>query len=196
MMIAAALPSGGLRAQLRAATAAQHRVLDALGERFDLTTGAGYGAFLTAQAAALPGLEARLAAGPLPRGWQAERRAPALASDLAALGLAPPRPLACPPLESAALRVGALYVLEGSRLGAVVLLRRVVQALPGAPTAFLAQGQGGGLWPAFVAWLEALDPEALPPEAVAEGAGEAFAVFTAAFRAALPVADRPGAQPA
>jgi heme oxygenase len=50
--------------------------------------------------------------------------------------------------------LGAAYVLEGSRLGACLLLQTL--HLPGA-TRFLRHGQGKGLWPRFLSVLETSD---------------------------------------
>lgn len=61
-------------------------------------------------------------------GWQAVELAPTLRADLADLGLtAAPAP-AAPRLDGVAAQAGALYVVEGSALGARLLYRRA-QAL-------------------------------------------------------------------
>lgn len=62
--------------------------------------------------------------------WPERKRAGAVAADLAAIGEAPPPPLAAPPLDTPAARWGAAYVVEGSRLGGALLARSVPDNLP------------------------------------------------------------------
>lgn len=175
----------GLRWHLRQQTRSRHDEADALGSAHDLGTRGGYCGFLRAHARALPALEAACDAAGLATllpDWPRRRRAAALAADLAALGLAAPDspPLAFAGVEEA---LGAAYVLEGSRLGNALLLRRA-RALPeaGGATAYLAHESGTGGWPAFLGLLE----QALPcPErwpAAAHGARLAFDNFLAALR--------------
>ncbi|MDO8409248.1 MAG: biliverdin-producing heme oxygenase [Phenylobacterium sp.] len=174
-----------LRTTLRTATRQDHERVDQLGGGFDLAKPADYGAFLLGHAAVLPPLEAALDAAPpqdLPPGWPERRRAKALLADLAELGLTapPPSPIAVP--ATSAARVGALYVLEGSRLGGILLRRRLAQAQPGAPSAYLAHGDGQPLWRTFLEWLDsrALDPA--ETHAAIDGARGVFAAFEAGFR--------------
>jgi heme oxygenase len=181
-----------LRTTLRAATRQDHDRVDHLGGAFDLTEPAGYGAFLLAHAAVLPPLEAALdSAAPrdLPPGWLERRRTAALLADLAQLGLEAPQPSSIPAPATAAERVGALYVLEGSRLGGIILRRRLAKAQPGAPSAYLAHGEGEPLWRTFLEWLDsrALDP--VQTLAAINGARGVFAAFEAGFKNA---AARPG----
>ena len=77
------------------------------------------------------------------------------------------------------------YVLEGSRLGGAVLLRRVLANPDGscrAATAFLRHGAGGALWPSFVAALEGERYVAGLLKAATAGAEAAFAAFERAAR--------------
>ena len=95
---------------------------------YDLTELSGYRRFLLAHALALPAAEAALAPRlELPR-WR--ERASLLAADLAELNETMPVPLPfdLPPAVGAAW--GALYVTEGSRLGGIVLARRVPSSYP------------------------------------------------------------------
>jgi heme oxygenase len=73
-----------------------------------------------------------------------------------------------------------LYVLEGSRLGGKLLLRRAL-ADPDprirAATRYLAHGDGSGLWQAFLERLEASAAVARSHDAAIAGAREAFALF-------------------
>jgi heme oxygenase len=172
----------GLRAHLRAATVSDHARLDTLGARFDFASPLDYAAFLSAHAALLPGIETRIAEGPLPPNWPARQRTAALAADLSSLGLAPPDPAHAPALDSPSMRVGALYVLEGSRLGGAVLRRRLHAARPGAPCAYLSHGADQQLWPSFVAWLDGLELDSVERGAAAEGAKLTFGAFDYVFR--------------
>jgi len=174
-----------LRERLRAETRAAHARVDAAFARYALGERAGYAAFLQATARALPAVEAAAeaagAAALLPD-WAERRRAAALAEDLERLGAGRPAPGPAPALASEGAVWGALYVLEGSRMGARLLL---AQARAGgdpavaAATAYLAHGAGRRFWPGFVARLEACAPE--ETEALA-GAEAAFAAFEAAAR--------------
>jgi heme oxygenase len=178
-----------LRTTLRAATRQDHDRVDRLGGAFDLADPAGYGAFLLAHAAVLPPLEAALDAAPpqdLPPYWPERRRTAALLSDLAELGLEAPDPSRIPAPATAAERVGALYVLEGSRLGGILLRRRLAEAQPGAPSAYLAHGEGAPLWRTFLEWLDsrALDP--VQTHAAIDGARGVFEAFEVGFKTAAP----------
>lgn len=132
------------RAALRTATAAKHDVVDAAFGRFDLTEPASYGRFLTAHARALPAVESAVAAcAALPA---FAPRAGLLRADLDALGLPMPDPLPLAPPESEAAAFGALYVIEGSRLGGAMLAKQVPAPLPHA---YLSATHQPGGWRAF-----------------------------------------------
>jgi len=113
------------RFRLKAATAAAHERLDACMSRYDLGCRVDYGAFLQAQARAFIGVEAALDAACadtyLPD-WRERRRSDALRADLGLLGLDVPEPALVPTFREEAELLGAIYVLEGSRLGAAVLV--------------------------------------------------------------------------
>lgn len=176
-----------LRTTLRAATRQDHDRVDQLGGGFDLAHPAGYGAFLLGHAAVLPPLEAALDAAPLqdlPPGWPDRRRASALLADLADLGLERPPPALIPAPATAAERVGALYVLEGSRLGGIVLRRRLAEAQPGAPSAYLGHGEGQPLWRTFLEWLDSRTLDVAQTHAAIAGARGVFAAFEAGFKTA------------
>ncbi len=172
---------GPLRARLRAETRAAHERVDAAFARFDLRERDSYAAFLTAHAAVLPALEAAVQADAmrwLPD-WPARRRTPALRGDLKILGRPAPEPAATN-FGGSAENLGALYVLEGSRLGSRLLVAQVREAgdpAVRAATAYLAHGDARRLWPSF---LEVLEREGAEPAAVTAGAAAAFALFEAA----------------
>jgi heme oxygenase len=76
-----------------------------------------------------------------------------------------------------------LYVLEGSRLGARLLLAEVEAALSPASraaTRYLSHGQGLSLWPTFLQRLEASQQVRREPDAAAAGARAVFRQFLAA----------------
>ena len=121
----------------------------------DLGT-AGYGEFLRLSAAAICPLEQALLEGKveciLPD-WEERSRRAALRADLADFGIADPTLAQRPSLGEEAHQFGVLYVLEGSRLGARVLARRLL-ASPNllAPRAvrYLRHGEGRPLWQTFL----------------------------------------------
>jgi heme oxygenase len=162
------------RTSLRTETRAEHDRVDAQFSAYDLSTRDGYAHFLARQAAAhLPVERALDAAGAadLLSDWPRRRRADQLRADLAELG-APPvseEEFALNGGESAVW--GAIYVLEGSRLGGAVLRRRI---FAGLPARFLSPGEPG-------AWRELTDrlDERLRHRAdLDEAIASARAVFT------------------
>lgn len=175
----------GLREKLKTATAAAHRALDSHFGTFDLTSIAGYRRFLEANAAALLPLEASLERSgivDLFADWPQRSRGAAMAADLDCIGGAA-NPL--PPMAAMSRKemLGAMYVLEGSRLGAKYLLRAVAggqQPQIAAATHYLQHGNGLPLWQTF---LDALEREPVTPDGEVEitaSAQRAFAMFARA----------------
>jgi heme oxygenase len=167
------------RAALRAGTAAEHDRVDALFGAFDLSERAHYGRFLQAQAAAFLPVEAAVdaAGGPeLLRDWPERRRSGLLVRDLAALGLAVPAPAPAPPLACKAAALGAIYVLEGSRLGGA-LLRRSVK--PEYPQTFLTAPQQPGAWRKLLETLDDCLYETARVDAAVGAARQTFHCFEA-----------------
>lgn len=147
-----------VRQRLKQASAGLHQQVDEAFSDFSLATPDGYRAFLRAHAAALFALEAALernAIDTLLEDWPQRRRSVALRHDLEALGDEAPPALGLPqaPLNTGWCW-GACYVLEGSRLGGQLLARRLQQAQPGAPMAYLAHAARAGLWQGFLQRLE------------------------------------------
>lgn len=148
-----------LRSTLRSGTAEAHARLDACFGRLDLQKLSDYSRFLTAQAAALLPLETALLASGVERlfpDWASRARSQALRADIACLGGRPPVVPPLPRLEPDAM-LGIAYVLEGSRLGARFLLRRVLRSPDrrvAGNTAFLSHGAGSDLWQTFLDMLE------------------------------------------
>lgn len=182
------LIDSSLRDHLRAATAESHASLDAVVAGWRIETPIGYGAFLSASAAALIPLELALERAGVEAwltDWPQRARRAALTADLAALALPAPvfEPADVPSRDFAA---GLLYVLEGSRLGARFLARQVRAADAGLPLAYLTHGEGPDLWRSFLAWLEAIPKVGLRTDAVEAGARYGFQCFSEAFERLAP----------
>ena len=178
-------PRPGRRDALRLATQGAHRELDALASILDLTTLADYRRFMLANAAPLCALEIALELGGVEQSlpdWPLRTRRAPLALDLAALD-ALAEPLHLEPLRSPSEHWGVAYVLEGSRLGAQVVLARVYgspdERVRGA-TAFLSAGSSR-LWPTFLRELELA--HALDVPVMTRAACAAFELFRRSFAA-------------
>jgi heme oxygenase len=142
------------RAALRAGTREEHDRVDGLFGRFDLATANGYRLFLTAQAAAFLPVELALeqaGVSAVIADWPQRRRSHLLRDDLAALDIETPSPQPVPEFAGTPAILGALYVLEGSRLGGAMLVRSVA---PASPQSFLTAPQAPGAWRKL---LETLD---------------------------------------
>ncbi|WP_022681999.1 biliverdin-producing heme oxygenase [Sphingobium bisphenolivorans] len=168
--------AGRARQALRQATTASHQRVDDLFTHFTLSDVRSYASFLRAHARALVPLEA--VARP-----DASRLA-LLAEDLAALGEVLPPSLDINGAEGEGFRWGALYALEGSRLGGAVLARRVGSDLPHA---YLSAVHDKGGWIAFQERLDAAadDGDADWMNQAVRGAEAAFGLFEAAARAEM-----------
>jgi heme oxygenase len=170
-----------LRDRLRASTSALHARLDGAMEQSLRSGTHGYQEFLLANAAGLLPLEQALEEAGVEEtlpDWPERARSAALIADLEDLGLRAPAPRAVVEgglLRDEAYQLGTLYVLEGSRLGARMILR----GLPDAnwPTRYLSHGRGKPFWQTFLARLEESAPAQTNPQAVVAGASAAFALF-------------------
>jgi heme oxygenase (biliverdin-IX-beta and delta-forming) len=94
-------------------------------------------------------------------GWEGRSRLAALEEDLKALGMPPNRNPAHPPSFVREPEIwGALYAVEGSRLGSRIILRRVMKSGSEAErraTQFLAHGrEDRTAWGGFLARFEAI----------------------------------------
>ena len=159
---------------LRSRTAAAHERVDAAFGSHDLASPDTYRRFLAAHARALPDAEAMAAAV-----WPAlRRRTPLLAADLAAIGL----PIDLPAMtahEAGPAQWGALYVVEGSRLGGGLLARRVAE---GMPCAYLSAVHEPGEWRTIRSAIDAAatgQAEAWH-DAMVAGALDVFGLYEAA----------------
>jgi heme oxygenase len=112
------------RWQLRERTATAHQELDALVGEFD--SDASYRRYLTGTAAFRLGVEPWLASAVLPANdtYHPSEIGPELREDLAELGLSVPAPVPLAVDRSPSATLGVLYVLEGSALGAQLLVKR------------------------------------------------------------------------
>ena len=173
---------------LKRATDPVHQALDERLSALDLTDARNYATFLRINARAMLPVEAALvAAGAAGAGveWNERRRTDALLADLAGLGISPPPPVAVEPIGGGrAGLLGTLYVLEGSRLGGMILARRAAGGGEAVRSnmRFLDHGAGARLWPRFVAHLDALATGA-GMDAATAAALEAFAAFDRAMAA-------------
>ena len=103
--------------------------------------------------------------------------------DLAQLSLPEPPKLRGPEGFGNAFQFGMIYVLEGSRLGARLLLREAKTTLsPVAQSAtrYLSHGQDLPLWPTFLQRLEGSPDVSRQPGQAAAGARAVFQLFLTA----------------
>jgi heme oxygenase len=168
------------RLTLRSATRPDHDAVDAAFSRYDLSTLAGYGQFLTAQARVFGAVEASVEAGGvrlLIKDWPLRCRADRLSTDLEQLGIRPGPSVPVPSFSDAAGILGAVYVLEGSRLGGTLLSR----ALPaGAPARFLSSEDNGPPWLALVELINRRLTSAPELDTAVAAARSVFQAFLAA----------------
>jgi heme oxygenase len=176
------------------ATRRSHARLDAAMHVVDLRRPSYYASFLRGQAEALFPLETALERDgihDLLPDWEQRRRTPALEHDLATLDTGVD-PLPVPLLgrakdykdHRAAEMLGVVYVLEGLRMGARVILSRLAEepdtAIIGA-TSYLRHGFGRRFWPTFLAILESSREARANPARVIGGAQLGFDMFERAL---------------
>lgn len=180
----------GIWDTIRDATRTSHSRLDIALSRLDLAIPLYYEGFLRSQGEALFPIEAALEAGGVENlipDWQLRVRTPALTRDLETLGIIC-NPLPMPEFRSSAEMLGAVYVLEASRMGERVMLARLAEhpdsELMNA-TAYLRHGFGKRFWPSFLTLLENHPAPQADPAGTVHGAEIAFAMFEDAL---IPVA--------
>ena len=169
---------------LRQGTADLHTELDARLSRADFDDRRSYATFLHSQAGPLFALERAIAASAIRdhvSDWDGRGRSGAMRADLAALGFTPPPlPALDPVLRDGDRLFGALYVLEGSRLGAAYLSRHARAsrdpAVRGA-LRYLTHGEGKALWPSFLRDLARREEDGLDSAKLVDGARRAFTMF-------------------
>ncbi|RHW17372.1 hypothetical protein D1610_10375 [Sphingomonas gilva] len=168
--------TGAARLTLRSATAEHHDRVDKVFSAAALDRREGYGQFLTAQAGALFATERALDNGraeTVVPDWPSRRRAELLRGDLIAFGLSPPPPLDRLELNGDAALLGAIYVLEGSRLGGALLKRSVPAHFP---TAFLSGGNSLS-WRRLLSIIDERLKAADDMNSAITAASEVFALF-------------------
>jgi heme oxygenase len=164
------------RAYLRGVTSNQHTRLDAVASAVALHTARGYAQFLSTQASVVIPLERALEQGGIERvlpDWQSRRRSDALRADLADLH-STFSPHDVSDFHGDAALLGAAYVLEGTRLGARIVVKQIGAH---APRRFLRHGEELRLWQRFVETLEACPEVRNCPERAGESACQVFSLF-------------------
>jgi heme oxygenase (biliverdin-IX-beta and delta-forming) len=177
------------RELLRTATAEAHQGLDARVGTLDLTHYDHYRRFLIGNAAALLAVEALLEHARVTErfpDWPQRSRRASMLADLAGLG-ATVEPLQWSRvMPDRAEMFGIIYVLEGSRLGARMLLPRA-QASPDPrirENCRFLSAQQPTLWREFLHELESAS-EPSDQNALLAGALDTFELFTRSFEQAL-----------
>jgi heme oxygenase (biliverdin-IX-beta and delta-forming) len=171
--------------RLRTETRAAHRAIDhhpllAPLVREGLTKQI-YGDALVAMYGALQALEAWVA--PITTseaGWMRyQPRLSLLAADLAELGRTPiPMRTERVPVTAKPALFGLLYVLEGSRLGGVVIARQLAMNLPsGLPRHFFSDHHSAESWQSFCAAMSAQPFSEVELAGVVAGAQAGFTVY-------------------
>jgi heme oxygenase len=180
--------SSNRRNSLRGATDHLHRDLDRIAEAFNFGEVAHYRRFLQASAATLIAVEQLLenaGVAQLLTDWPHRTRSEAILADLHSLG-SQAQPLALRRTAPTAAEVfGIVYMLEGSRLGAQVLLERVLasdnESVRNA-SAYLRASEPA-LWASFLQQLETHEAADDQTQTVS-GAVYAFTMFIRSFRQA------------
>ena len=189
-----AATDGGTRGRLRQATSSAHARVDACFPR-GVEDAHAYRRYLRGMHALVSALDAGLSAAPLGdtwREWRLPQRADLLREDLADIGAAP---LASGPglsIAHAAEAAGALYVVEGSAMGATQLLLDA-QAMGwsgqrGARFLHAHGGDGAGArWMRYLRCLESARFDLHAERAMIDAAARTFAYAEHEFlRAAQP----------
>lgn len=173
------------RWELRERTTEAHEALDVL--IGDFTDETAYRRYLSGMAAFRYGVEASLSPERLPpalSGFEPSLIGSELRADLGDLGLAQPRPATPAPITSADDAIGVLYVLEGSALGAQLLVRRAAElGFDGSRGARHLVRQSSSLdnWRAFLKLLDDIEP--FDVECAAQSASRTFRAAQGAFGA-------------
>lgn len=164
------------------ATQSSHRRLDAALSWLDLEKPRYYEGFLRGQAEALFPIETSLEQNDIEHhipDWLQRARTPALEHDLSVLDIGCDL-LPAPHFASVAEMLGAVYVLEASRMAARVMLARLARCPDSsalAATAYLRHGFGKRFWPSFMTLLENHPAAQSDPAGVVRGAELAFGMF-------------------
>lgn len=179
-----------LRTLMRNRSADLHWALDTgIGS---LTDHRAYQAYVTGSHCFRSALEPAMAEAEALTGWQPLFLAKELTQDMRQLGLTASAPPTAPKLGDRASMLGALYVLEGSSLGAVLLARRAA-ALgfdPESGAKHLArQTSDPRRWSRFQAFLQ---QPGIDADAACTAARAVFSLALTAFRVPQPALANPG----
>lgn len=179
---------GHAHSRLRAATRSMHQALDGQLALATLTERPAYVRYLQTNRPCCgmeEGLEAAGVGVILPD-WDRRRRRAALAHDLTILGMPTGPSAPCPLAADAGSILGRCYVLEGSRLGAQVILQTVETSTdPDVrdATRFLRHGIGQSLWQGFKTVLSQIDDDEVAIVRACSAAEAAFEAFLAGYAA-------------
>jgi heme oxygenase len=177
------------RWRLKQATQAAHERVEALVGRAGMfASDEGYLRYLQATYRAREGVERQLeaaGAAALSPDWERRRLSQALSDDIRDLGGdLPADALSQPAIGSRAELLGALYVLEGSALGARLLVKSAealgYTARSGARHLHQQAGDGQA-WRSFLALLAAEDMDEAQETACAAAANATFEAFALAY---------------
>ncbi len=177
---------GAARKRLRAETQAAHSALDQILDLSALVSRPAYLAYLSGN---LPcaAIEAGLADAGVRRflpDWQQRQRRDSLQQDLDALGGQQITASPCAIESDIGTIMGWSYVLEGSRLGARLILQFVEKSVDPAvrsATHFLRHGEGENLWGSFQAALSQIDGDGVAITRACAAANAAFQCFLKTF---------------
>ena len=177
---------------LRSETAHAHRTLDTRIDTLDLGAPDEYATFLQVSHRGLGGVEAALGdfgVGTIFPDWPQARRIPCLERDMAALGLAVPPTAPAWPVTTPCEALGALYVIEGSRLGNRILLDRAARsgdARVKGNLRYLSHGHHLPFWRNLLQIMEDRVTDQSDFATARAGALRAFDVFIAAATIMIP----------
>jgi heme oxygenase len=172
---------------LRERTRGDHVRTEAIYEDFDLQSLLGYSRFLIAQSSASLAVEQSLekaGVADVIEDWPERRRSHLLRDDLARLNLDAVTLQPPTSFGSSAEILGAVYVLEGSRLGGKILRKQV---LHNAPMRFLGADGKPGAWRGFLASLDSQLCDQDQIDLAVDSARGVFATYQAAGRAAAEI---------
>lgn len=174
-----------VRHALRASTVRAHAQVDAFFPE-GLSSRRDYRIYLRGMHALLSALQEALAGCAAAELWNQSARLAHLRQDLAALDAKPLTPAGAMRIAGAPGAAGALYVVEGSALGARLLLADTASLGYTEKGANFLRGHAADAqrWRRFVAWLEAQNFDSQAERAMFESAAATFACAKQEFRRA------------
>jgi len=178
------LTRGQAHAALRSGTRSLHERLERGFDPALATSARGYARLLLVNspfAAIEPALE-RAGIDRILPDWSARRRRDALAADLHELGITPPDIETIDIASDAGTLLGWSYVLEGSRLGARMILRARDPGQLAHASRFLSHQADGDLWRSYRMALSGIDDDPAAIVKACAGANAAFQCFLDASR--------------